>query len=169
MQSPMPRAVAAFVVLAALALPARASADDAKDRYLRDRTGLMTVLAAWGAGSIATGAAMWAASDAPAVRYAGIQNVAWGAIDGAIAALALAGTPSDRANVDPGHDWAGDRATLGKVFFVNALLDVAYVAVGALLVTLSSDPKVRGTGAGIVAQGAFLLTFDASGAVVMAR
>jgi hypothetical protein len=39
--------------------------------------------------------------------------------------------------------------------------------VGALLWGLGKTDAVRGTGAGVVAQGAFLLMFDTTGALVV--
>jgi hypothetical protein len=45
---------------------------------------------------------------------------------------------------------------------------VLYVATGALLLALGKTQALRGTGAGVLVQGGFLLAFDTAGVFVMA-
>ena len=75
--------------------PASALADDtpeqARDAFVHDQRNLMTVLGVYSLSSMAVGGAMLASSQ-PEVRAAGVQNLAWGAIDGAIALIALGKT-----------------------------------------------------------------------------
>ena len=162
------------VVVALLASTRTASADDpataaaARNRYLRDQRGLMTVLGGFAIGSIATGALMWTSKDS-LTRYAGTQNVVWGAVDGGLAAYSLLSSRSDNGSIAPADHWQEERGKLSTVFLVNAGLDVLYVTAGALLLALGKTDALRGTGAGILAQGGFLLTFDTVGAIVMAH
>jgi hypothetical protein len=170
------RVVAATLALALVGpLPpltlraARADAGDDGGRasFVRDQRNLMLGLGAWSAASLVAGAVLLAASDRDVPRYFGIQSLAWGAVDGAIAAIALAKLAGDDGAAHPASYWEGERRSLRTVFWVNAALDVAYVAVGALLWALGKTDALRGTGAGVVAQGAFLLAFDTTGALVV--
>jgi hypothetical protein len=138
----------------------------ARDAYLADQRGLMTVLAGWSAGSIATGAVMWSRGGA-LVRYAGIQNVAWGAIDGGLAAFSLLSSRGDSRSEAPAGHWLEERQKLRRIFWINAALDVLYIGAGAALVGLGKRDSLRGSGAGVLAQGGFLLVFDISGALVI--
>lgn len=160
------RRASCLLLAAALALASPARAEERSTPHddaaaLADTTrGLMTVLAGWSLGSISAGAVM-ATSDDRAVRFAGVQNLAWGAIDGAIAGYALATLKRE-------DDPSGARRKLARLFLVNAALDVAYVTVGALLAT-QDDARLGGSGAAVVTQGAFLLGFDLAGALLVGR
>jgi hypothetical protein len=113
---------------------------------------LTRVLGSWAAASVAVGAAL---SLSPRTRGFGRQTVAWGAIDGAIAAVGA----RNRARRGP-----TDPVRLRRVLLVNAVLDVGYVAVGA---ALTRRDRWRGDGLAVVAQGAFLLALDtAAGAAL---
>ncbi len=46
------------------------------------------------------------------------------------------------------------------VFLINAGLDVLYIAGGAALMGLGKSDFVKGSGAGVILQGSFLLLFD---------
>ncbi len=147
--------------------PATAKANAARDGFLRDQRNQMTVLGAFALGSVATGVPMLTSSQ-PEVRAAGVQNVAWGAIDGVIAIVALVATNEAREEQQSAAYWADERATSRKIFAINAGLDILYVTTGALLLALGKTAALRGTGGGVLAQGGFLLAFDTAGIFVMA-
>lgn len=67
----------------------------------------------------------------------------------------------------PDSDWRADRASLHRIFAINVVLDVLYVAAGTSLVLFGKSDELRGAGAGVLAQGTFLLGFDAAGTFVM--
>jgi hypothetical protein len=159
-----------LVVLVALLLLSRSAraADDEKERFLADEQGLMTVLAGWSAASIGAGIPLWTSNDT-LVRYTGIQYVAWGAVDGALATFGLVSAHRARAEVHPDEHWRDARATLRRIFLVNVALDVVYVAAGASLLHYGKSDSLRGSGAGILSQGGFLLTFDSAGTLVMGK
>jgi len=146
---------AALLVLAMLAMPTAARADTMQN----EARGLMTVLAGWSLGSVAAGTVM-ATSEDRGVRFAGVQNLAWGAIDGAIAAYALATAEPEKP---------GARQSLARLFWINAALDVAYLATGIVLAATQDDARLTGSGAAIAIQGGFLLAFDTAGALVVSR
>lgn len=120
-------------------------------------------LMAWSLFSILAGAGMfW--GDA-LWRGIGVQFVAWGLIDLAIAVFGAIGmqrrwsqwTPEERLAAQP-----RERTQLARILWLNAGLDVLYVAGGLTLwLTLgSTDLFWRGGGWGIIVQGGFLFFFD---------
>ena len=125
-------------------------------------------LAVWSAGSIAAGVSVWAVGRARQHRAAaafGKQNVMWGAVDGAIVAIAKLRGPRPE---DPARS-----SRLRRVLLINAALDVGYVAAGAVAMTAPSalirPPRylpadARGDGAAIILQGGFLLVADLAAA-----
>lgn len=121
-------------------------------------------LLAWGIGSAVLGAAMlpipgfW--------RHFGAQAVAWGVID---VVLAIAGRRQAllKAEALATHALDEARATreaerFRNILLFNAGLDVLYIIAGLLVTRRYAErPDRSGLGAGIAAQGAFLLLFDA--------
>jgi len=118
----------------------------------------------WGALSVLGGLTL-VLFGGPFWRGVGIQSSAWGAIDGVIAIVgtkvahrrrsSLGETPEPRAVEREAN-------RLSRLLWVNAGLDVVYVAVGLVLAIWqgASSQQWRGHGWGIVVQGAFLLFFD---------
>lgn len=129
---------------------------------------LLSSLAVWSTGSVAVGAAAWAHGrhhQQPAVRAIGRQFVAWGAVDGAIAAAGWCrghdGEPPDPQRA----------ARLRRTLQVNQRLDLGYLALGAALVLLRrrlgqlprySEAQSLGDGIGILVQGGFLYWLDST-------
>lgn len=125
---------------------------------------LLSLLLGWAVFSIALGAGMRRAQDK---RLSGIadQFIAWGAIDGLIAAAGIAGTRKDSRRVEQGLLDLPGQARQARRFewlvWVNALLDIGYVAGGSTLARRNAgSPYRRGAGLGIIIQGAFLLIWD---------
>ena len=160
-------AQAGVFAFAVLAFPSLAYGDDhLRERTASDEQGLMTVLAGWSLGSVAAGIPM-AASSSDRVRYAGIQAIGWGAVDGTLAIIGLFGAARARTREQTDAAWWKERAALRRLFWINAALDVAYVVTGASLLAFGRTDAVRGTGAGVLVEGGFLLGFDSGGVVVM--
>jgi len=120
-------------------------------------------LTIWSVISIAAGVVLLLAGDA-FWRGFGLQAVAWGAIDAAIAwwGGAAARKFSARPAAERAAAALAEAGKLRKLLWVNTGLDVLYVAGGvALAATLgATDPFLAGNGWGIVVQGAFLFLFD---------
>jgi alkylation response protein AidB-like acyl-CoA dehydrogenase len=138
------------------------AADQARDQLLDRQTTAMSVLGGWTLLSVGTGAGLWALGRTSFVRAMGVQQVAWGGIDGLIAGLSYRGILADRRRSEPLAYWAQERGKLRTILGVNVALDVAYLAVGASLLAFGRRESVRGVGAGILPQGAFLLVFDSA-------
>lgn len=126
------------------------------------RSTLTRALTAWSIGSIAVGGVVLVRR--PGERATGFarQSIAWGAIDLAIAGLSL-------RHRDPAADEATEAGLLHRVLIVNAVLDVGYVTVGAMLwrARRLRGRDSTGAGAGVVVQGAFLLVLDTACAVAL--
>jgi len=171
----MRRAVLATVLGAFLFASGDASAEDLdtyraradRDRFIAEQRALMWTLEGWAAASVAVGAGM-VTSDDRVVRFAGVQNLAWGAVNAGIATLSLFTLARDARDEKTAMEWRAERAHAQRTFTWNAGLDVLYVGVGAALLLFAKDDAWRGTGAGILAQGGFLLVFDSTSALVVA-
>ena len=131
--------------------------DDPSFFHLQHR--LLGVLRAWGIGSAVAGA-LAMLSRSQVLRHIGIQAVAWGAID---AALAWFGRRGARAKIASGAtDGATQARRLRTILLVNAGLDVGYIAGGLVLARSARGRSDRlGAGLGIAVQGVFLLCYDA--------
>jgi len=140
--------------------------DAFKTRYLDRQRGIMTTLGAWSVGSMGAGAVMLLASRDTEVRYAGLQNLAWGAIDGVFALVGLYQASHERADVHDFAGWRGEQRATEQIFWINAALDLLYVGIGAALAMGGKTDQTRGTGFGVLAQGGFLLTFDTTAALL---
>jgi hypothetical protein len=125
------------------------------------------VLWAWGLGSIAVGVPALLSRN-QVVRQAGIQAIAWGAID---AALAWFGRRDARNKISSGaKDGPHQARRFRLILLINAGLDVGYVAGGwALLRKARGREQRTGMGIGIIVQGLFLLLFDSGLAWLVGR
>jgi len=113
-------------------------------------------LRAWAVVNVLAGLALIVGGD-PFWRGFGTQAVAWGLIDGLIA---WAGLRSAQKRVRPPE---AEARHLLRLLWLNAGLDVIYLAIGAAVIVFlgQTNPEVNGHGWGVLVQGAFLLVFDA--------
>ncbi len=108
----------------------------------------------------------------PFWRGFGVQALAWGAID---AAIALFGQLSARKRRDAGtggsETFEREARNLRQLLWVNTGLDVLYVTGGLVLVyTLGAqNPFMAGSGWGVIVQGGFLFLFDLLHALAVPR
>lgn len=114
-------------------------------------------LLVWGIGNMAIGTAAQLSKN-PFFRQLGLQSLVWGAINGGIALLGLRGAGAKLATrADPRSEASRFRGIVA----VNALLDVGYLAGGAVALRRArGKPERAGLGLGIIIQGGFLLLFD---------
>ncbi|MBY4013545.1 hypothetical protein HQP04_17500 [Rhodococcus fascians] len=112
-------------------------------------------LAVWGGVSVLAGTALAARGSSPARRAFGQQTAGWGAID-----VAIAGAGALNSSVPTSK-------SLSKLLWINAGLDVLYVAAGAHIAVrkpnfgrrITADQAI-GHGTAVVVQGAALLLLD---------
>lgn len=122
----------------------------------RFATDLARRLLTWALASVLVGVVLLVTGD-DFWRGFGLQAALWGLIDALIALVALRSARGDSA---PGEV---DQATrIRRILWLNAGLDLAYIAIGAGLVAIARDanPFLAGNGWGIAVQGGFLLVFD---------
>jgi hypothetical protein len=144
---------------APVADPARFAARDA---HLAYETKAMSTLMTWAAASVLTGTMLTVTGGDDYTRAVGVQNIAWGAIDGVIAGFGYRGIRK-KVNLDnPISYWQIEDKKLRKIFLINAGLDVLYIATGAALMGFGKTDFVRGSGAGVILQGSFLFAFDSA-------
>ena len=141
---------------------ASAEAAAARDAHLQFERQAMTTLLGWSVASVATGAMLLATGGDDYVRGVGLQNVAWGAIDGVIAGFGYRGIRKQGLLDKPVEHWRAEERKTRKIFLINAGIDVLYVATGAALWHFGKTDFVRGSGAGVMLQGSFLFVFDSA-------
>lgn len=116
----------------------------------------------WSALSMTAGALLVIFGDA-FWRGFGLQALVWGAIDAGIALFGRRASEKRRvANLGGPSIVEREARNLRRLLWINTGLDVLYVAGGIVLIyTIGrDDPFTRGSGWGIVVQGAFLFFFD---------
>lgn len=98
-------------------------------------------------------------------RGMGVQFLAWGGIDLAIAVFGAAGTRRRKSKLTPAEliaAQAQERTNLARILWINTSLDVLYVIGGLTLAYTLGAANLFwwGGGWGIVIQGGFLFFFD---------
>lgn len=134
---------------------------------------IMGLLSGWAVGSIVTGL-IWLRDRAPFMRGMGAQFAGWGAIDGIIAVLGWRGAArsAERYAVGEldGDQYARQMINFERLLWINAGLDVLYMLGGRWFARRNpDDPQRRGTGWGVMWQGAFLFIFDLLNAAYVRR
>lgn len=118
----------------------------------------MTALTVFAVGNLAIGTAGWATTDGTH-RHFHAMNAMWNTINLGIGIVGMIN--AFREDPSAPDDAARERIRgHQRVYLVNAGLDVAYIAAGALTWALGEAPRARGYGAAILFQGLALLGFD---------
>jgi hypothetical protein len=120
-------------------------------------------LLAWGLGNMVAGATM-AATMSGIPRAIGLQALAWGTVESAVA---LYGTYWSRQHAVAARsgllsaDAIRTEAERFEFFLaLNSTADLAYILGGATVAIKSRRPRVRGAALGIVIQGSALFVYD---------
>ena len=121
-------------------------------RFESDLTNRLLV---WSILSLLSGLYIWFATNEFG-RGFGIQLVAWGAVDAAIAFVGARTAARRKSTADPKNE----ALFIRKVLWINLGLDVLYILGGFWVIRTYSELFWQGTGWGIVLQGAFLFLFD---------
>jgi len=129
-------------------------------------------LLVWSALSVIAGALLVAFDASAWWRGFGVQALAWGAIDGAIALFGQLTARKRRAASAGGAERLEREArNLRRILWINTGLDVLYVAGGLILASTRGveNPFLAGTGWGVIVQGGFLFIFDLLHALAVPR
>jgi hypothetical protein len=140
------------------------------DKYNKERVKItknsMLVLGSWAVGNIIWGGVGWAGSKTDGShKYFHQMNFAWGAVNGLLAGISLAGSKKLNRTMSFSESVKAQRNT-EKLYLINAGLDVAYIGTGAWLVQKSktsgakNPAQLEGFGNSLMIQGGFLLLFD---------
>jgi hypothetical protein len=142
-----------------------------RDRLQTSRVGML-VLGGWAMGNMAVGAVGVALERDERVRFIHLGNLLWNAVN---LGLAL-NTLIREWNADPAKLDAMEsvRAAeqIEKIFFINAALDLGYLAASAFLWQRGEavqDARLVGLGQSLLIQGAFLAVFDLTMGILNAR
>lgn len=121
------------------------------------------VLGAWAVGNIAVGAVGAALSTDERERWVYLGSLLWNTVNLALSVIGLATQwNANPASFDAKASLAASNSS-STIYFVNAGLDVAYLATAAFLWqrgASTSDPRMVGVGQALLIQGGFLLAFD---------
>lgn len=110
-------------------------------------------LLAWSVPWTLAGSTVGLLSDDPWQRSFWLTNSVWAAVNSGIALVGLLG-------LEP------DKNTLRNLLYINAGLDVLYIA-GGVFLALQPDARSQGAGWAIALQGAWLLLFDLFNALAL--
>lgn len=135
---------------------------DAIEAYQLQRRRMAWSLGGWAAANAVVGGVGWAAADAPEWQAFHATNLLWATVNVPFALMMRPGAaPEDEVAL------LRARESQRLVLWVNAGLDVAYIATGLCVheVGRSRDGRLSGVGSAFVVQGAWLLAFDIVGAV----
>ena len=120
-------------------------------------------LLAWGLGNMVAGATM-AATMSGIPRAIGLQALAWGAVESAVAIYGTYWARQHAVAARSGYlsaDAIRSEAERFEFFLaLNSTADLAYILGGATVAARSKRPQVRGAALGIVIQGSALLVYD---------
>ncbi len=162
-----------LALIAAVTLTAQPLDLDAwnRERLKTSQVG-MFVLGGWAVGNMAAGALGFGLERDERLRFLHLGNLLWNAVNLGLALNTLI------------REWNANPAALDakqsleaseqieKIFFINAALDVAYLATSAFLWQRGEavgDPRLVGLGQSLLIQGAFLAVFDLTFGILNAR
>ncbi|MEN9800611.1 MAG: hypothetical protein RL653_4308 [Pseudomonadota bacterium] len=156
----LPLALAASLVTAAAATGPLDSWH--ADQVSTQRVG-MYVLGTWALGNILVGGVGTATATDERTRSFHLGNLAWNGVNLVLAGAGLWSALRAPATAPDARALLIDSEFQEKLFFVNAALDVAYLATSAFLWQRGEargDVRLVGFGQALLLQGAFLLAFD---------
>lgn len=96
----------------------------------------------------------------------GIQFIAWGVVDGAVAWIGYRSARKRQTNITADQKQQSmqisEKRRLGRILWINTAVDVLYVLGGGYLARIfgATNPFWYGTGIGVIIQGGFLFFFD---------
>ncbi|MFO0598726.1 MAG: hypothetical protein U0228_39685 [Myxococcaceae bacterium] len=149
--------------VAAEAVPAP---DAFRTQWDRERTtvngGGMWVLGGWAALNIGSGIIGAAVTPNEQWRFFHLGNAVWNGVNLALAIVGLINNYREKPGVSAKEALIGSQRSVA-VFFINAGLDVAYLATAAFLWQrgdATGDARLVGLGQSLLVQGGWLLVFD---------
>jgi len=153
-----------FLILLLLVLPAttQAHSQDFNDQYRTTMSRGMTSLLGWSAANLVSGSIGALTTDGKA-RYFHQMNAGWNVVNAGLALAGLRKYHWSEPRILSTDDLIRDFTKVQRVFFVNTLFDIGYMAGGLYMrnwgVT-QRNPRFQGYGESLILQGAYLFAFD---------
>jgi hypothetical protein len=124
---------------------------------------VLDMLLAWGIGNVGAGAVL-AIRSKGIKRAIGVQAVAWGLVDSAVAiyagCIARRHATSARSGMFGARHIQQQARRFEHLLALQTAADIVYVTVGAFIANRSRAPWIRGSAIGVVIQGGVLLLYD---------
>ena len=142
----------------------RGNVESDRENFFAWQERVLDLLLAWGIGNVGAGSVL-ALRSSGLKRAIGVQAVAWGLVDSAVAVYA--GCIARRHATSARSGMFGARHIQQRARRFEHLLalqtgaDVLYVTAGAIVAYRSRSPWIQGTAIGILIQGGALLVYDA--------
>jgi len=123
----------------------------------------MKVLGSWAVANIGAGAAGWANSKGGQNKYFYQMTAIWGAANLGIAIMGYTGSKNNTGKQLTAAESLKAQQKIEQLFLINGGLDLAYIGTGIILKNRGNNrnsAQLKGYGASLIIQGAFLLLFD---------
>ena len=136
-----------------------------QDNFYRYQQRRLSILLGWGVGSVVVGSSMQLITQDFWKQF-GLQALAWGAIDAALALVGIRSARSKERRYEQKElddaDEKKEARTIRRILLINAGLDGLYILSGSWVIwRFQARSDRRGMGVGILLQGVWLLLFDA--------
>lgn len=142
-----------------------------RDRLTTSRVG-MIVLGSWAVANMGVGAVGFGLETDERLRALHLSNLVWNSVNLTLALISLIREwDDDPASFDAKASLVSSEGS-EKVFFINAALDLGYLAAAAFFWQrgeATNTPWLVGVGQSLVIQGAFLVLFDGIMGILNAR
>jgi hypothetical protein len=144
------------------------SLEDASQAFMTLQRRAMWTLGGWAVGNLAAGPALAAVTSGSARQF-WVMSAGWNVVNLAIAGWALTAGRPDPAEWQTLMDVEQAQGAFRRLLWINAGLDVGYVATGAWLASRGArtgSDRQLGFGRAVMVQGVFLLVFDTTVALL---
>ncbi len=142
----------------------RGNVESDRDDFFAWQERVLDLLLAWGIGNVGAGTVLALRSQG-IKRAIGVQAVAWGLVDSAVAlyagCIARRHATSARSGMYGARHIQQRAQRFEQLLALQTAADIAYVAAGAFFAYRSRAPWVQGTAIGVLIQGGALLVYDA--------
>ncbi len=146
----------------------RGNVESDRENFFVWQERVLDMLLAWGIGNVA-GGALLTTRKSSVTKAIGVQAIAWGAVDSAVAlyagCIARRHATSARSGMYGARHVQQRARRFEHLLAVQTGADILYVTLGAVFASRTRSPWLKGTAIGVMIQGTALLLYDAALAV----